>query len=46
MARMSIALLVFLVLLLGGAAAFLANWDIPAPRAKVEKVIPADQLGK
>ncbi|MFC3676065.1 hypothetical protein [Ferrovibrio xuzhouensis] len=46
MARMSIALLVFLVLLLGGGAAFLANWDIPAPRAKVEKVIPADRLGK
>jgi len=46
MARMSIVLLVFLVLLLGGGAAFLANWDIPAPRSKVEKVIPADRLGK
>lgn len=46
MARMSIVLLVLLVLVLGGGAAFLANWDIPAPRAKVEKVIPADRLGK
>jgi hypothetical protein len=46
MARMSTILLLFLVLLLGGGAIFLATWDIPAPRAKVEKVIPADQLGK
>ena len=46
MARLTIALLVLLVLVLGGGAAFLANWNIPAPRAKVEKVIPADQLGK
>ncbi|WP_298722685.1 hypothetical protein [uncultured Ferrovibrio sp.] len=43
---MSTILLLFLVLLLGGGAIFLATWDIPAPRAKVEKVIPADQLGK
>ncbi|MFN4309508.1 MAG: hypothetical protein ACK4FK_02860 [Ferrovibrio sp.] len=46
MARMSIILLLFLVLLIGGGGAFLASWDIPAPRAKVEKVIPADRLGK
>ena len=46
MARMSIILVVLLVLLIGGGAAFLATWDIPAPRAKVEKVIPADRLGK
>jgi hypothetical protein len=46
MARMSIILAASLVLLIGGGAAFLATWDIPAPRAKVEKVIPADRLGK
>ena len=46
MARISIVVVASLVLLLGGGAAFLAAWDIPAPRAKVEKVIPADRLGK
>lgn len=46
MARMSLILVAFLVLLIGGGAAFLASWDIPAPRGKVEKVIPADRLGK
>ncbi len=46
MARMSVFFLLFLVIVVGGGAAFLATWDIPAPRAKVEKVIPADRLGK
>lgn len=46
MARMSFILVAALVVLLGGGFAFLANWDIPAPRSKVEKVIPADRLGK
>ncbi|HLT77143.1 MAG TPA: hypothetical protein VKZ87_07130 [Ferrovibrio sp.] len=46
MARMSVFFIALLVLLIGGGAAFLATWDIPAPRAKVEKVIPADRLGK
>ncbi|WP_370153950.1 hypothetical protein [Ferrovibrio sp.] len=43
---MSVFFLLFLVIVVGGGAAFLATWDIPAPRAKVEKVIPADRLGK
>ncbi len=46
MARMSMILGLVLVLVLGGGFAFLASWDIPAPRSKVEKVIPADRLGK
>lgn len=46
MARMSMVLGLVLILLVGGGAAFLATWDIPAPRSKVEKVIPADRLGK
>lgn len=46
MARMSLILLFILLLLVGGGGAFLASWDIPAPRAKVEKTIPADRLGK
>lgn len=46
MARMSMVLGLILILLVGGGVAFLATWDIPAPRSKVEKVIPADRLGK
>lgn len=46
MARMSLILVATLVVLIGGGVAFLASWDIPAPRGKVEKVIPADRLGK
>lgn len=46
MARMSLILVALLILLVGGGTAFLASWDIPAPRGKVEKVIPADRLGK
>jgi len=43
---MSMILGLILILLVGGGVAFLATWDIPAPRSKVEKVIPADRLGK
>ncbi|MEK9969559.1 MAG: hypothetical protein VW600_10510 [Ferrovibrio sp.] len=46
MARLTMILGLILILLVGGGAAFLASWDIPAPRSKVEKVIPADRLGK
>jgi hypothetical protein len=46
MARMSMILGLVLILLVGGGVAFLATWDIPAPRSKVEKVVPADRLGK
>ncbi len=46
MARMSMILGLVLILLVGGGVAFLATWDIPAPRSKVEKVLPADRLGK
>ncbi|MCW0232314.1 MAG: hypothetical protein OJJ21_01820 [Ferrovibrio sp.] len=46
MARMSMILGLVLVLVVGGGFAFLASWDIPAPRSKVEKIIPADRLGK
>ncbi|MEH6632572.1 MAG: hypothetical protein V7776_17285 [Halopseudomonas aestusnigri] len=40
----------FLVVVLIGAllagGVFLLTWDIPAPSAKVEKVIPNDRLTK
>ena len=35
--------LVVLVIVAGGAV-FLASWQIPAPTAKVEKVIPNDRF--
>jgi hypothetical protein len=34
-----------LVIIVGGAI-FLATWDIPAPVASVEKVIPNDRFSK
>ncbi|MBT3764675.1 MAG: hypothetical protein HOB79_12275 [Rhodospirillaceae bacterium] len=38
-----IVLLTVVALAVGGAV-FLATWDIPAPIAKVEKVIPNDKF--
>jgi len=46
MSRLLIVFLAFFVLLIGGGGLFLANWDIPAPKAKVEKTLPNDRLGK
>lgn len=43
MKRLSV-LIVLAVLALVVGAAFLATWDIPAPVAKVEKVIPDDRF--
>lgn len=42
----SISIVVFLLLLvaLAGGGVFLATWEIPAPTAKVEKVIPDDRF--
>ncbi|HEX9808933.1 MAG TPA: hypothetical protein VGC25_04935 [Alphaproteobacteria bacterium] len=34
----------FLLVLIGGGAAFLATWDMPPPSAPVEKVIPNDRV--
>ena len=39
-------LLIVLVLSIVGGLVFLAMWDIPAPTARVEKVIPDDRLPK
>ncbi len=38
-----IVLLTFLAALIGGGV-FLATWDIPAPLATIEKVIPDDRF--
>lgn len=40
-----IVLFVFLLVVAGGAV-FLATWDIPAPVADVERVIPDDRFPK
>ena len=40
-------ILVFLLLAaIVGGVAFLATWDMPAPTAKVEKVIPNERFQK
>ncbi|MDX9859360.1 MAG: hypothetical protein RBS99_00445 [Rhodospirillales bacterium] len=38
-----VVVLAVLVVMVGGAV-FLATWDIPAPTAAVEKVIPNDRF--
>lgn len=42
--RLAGMLLVLVLLVLVGGAAFLATWDIPAPTATVEKVIPDERF--
>ena len=47
-AMRNVSRLVFLLLvvIVVGAAAFFATWDIPAPKAKIEKVLPDDRFPK
>ena len=42
--RFMLFLFVLLLLILAGGAVFLLTWDIPAPTALVEKVIPNDRF--
>ena len=44
MSAISKVLTVVILLILGGAAVFLATWDMPPPSQKVEKVIPNDKI--
>jgi hypothetical protein len=44
MRRLLAVVLVGLLVILAGFAAFLATWDIPAPTARIEKTIPNDRL--
>jgi hypothetical protein len=44
MSRLSKVVLTVLLVAAAGGGAFLATWDIPAPTAKVEKVIPDDRF--
>ncbi len=44
MSKLARLVLIALVVALVGVGIFLATWDIPAPTAPVEKVIPNDRL--
>lgn len=44
MKSISIVVLSLLILALAGGGVFLATWTIPAPVAKVEKVIPDERF--
>ena len=46
MAKLLLATVIVIVLLLVGVGVFLASWDIPAPSAPVEKVIPDARFAK
>ena len=44
MKSVSTVVLLLLILALAGGGVFLATWEIPAPKAKVEKVIPDERF--
>jgi hypothetical protein len=44
MKSISIVVLSLLILALAGGGMFLATWEVPAPTAKVEKVIPDERF--
>lgn len=44
MKHLSRILIAVIVIILAGGFAFLATWDIPAPRSTVEKVISDDHF--
>ena len=46
MKSLSRIMVMALLLILAGGAIFLVTWDIPAPLAQVEKVIPNDRFKK
>ena len=45
-AMRNVSRLVFLLVVVIAAAAFFATWDITAPKAKIEKVLPDDRFPK
>ena len=46
MKSLSRFMFIALLLILASSAIFLVTWDIPAPVAQVEKVIPNDRFKK
>ncbi|WP_193552246.1 hypothetical protein [Oleisolibacter albus] len=45
MSKLVQILLLLVLILVVGSVAFLATWDMPAPSAPVERVIPNDRFG-
>ena len=46
MKSLSRIMVMAVLLILAGGAIFLVTWDVPAPLAQVEKVIPDDRFKK
>ncbi|MGO8868477.1 MAG: hypothetical protein ACLQME_18465 [Alphaproteobacteria bacterium] len=44
MSKLSRIIALFILVVVAAAAVFLATWQIPAPTAKVEKVIPNERF--
>jgi hypothetical protein len=44
MSKLARVVILLFVVVIVGAGIFLATWNIPAPSAPVEKVIPNDRL--
>jgi hypothetical protein len=44
MTRLMIAIFLVLLITVIGGGAFLAMWEIPAPSATVEKILPNDRF--
>ena len=42
--RPAVLLILILIVAFAGLLAFLANWDIPAPTTRIERVVPNDRL--
>jgi hypothetical protein len=43
MSRITLVLAIILVLVIAGGAVYLSTVDLPAPRERVEKVLPSEQ---
>ena len=44
MGKLTIFVFLLILVALGGGAAFLATWEIPAPISNVEQVLPDEQF--
>lgn len=44
MGKLTGLILLLIIVALGGGAAFLVTWEIPAPISNVEKVLPDDKF--
>ncbi|MEX0815530.1 MAG: hypothetical protein WD014_07635 [Dongiaceae bacterium] len=44
MLKLTLIVVLVVAVVIGGGLVYLANWDIPAPTATMEKDIPNDRL--